>query len=266
MRQLRAAVEPVAASIARRSASDPNDSRRGVGRPPISVVIPALNEEDPIGNVVRAIPAGLVDEVLVVDNGSTDRTAERARAAGARVIVEPRRGYGRACGAGVTAVAADCDIIVFLDGDGSDCPELMPRLLAPILAGEQDFVIGSRIRGRRERGSLGPQQIIAGRLAGWLLRRLYGVRYTDMGPFRAIRREALLRLGMREPTYGWNLEMQMRAARAGLRILELPVDHRVRRGGESKVSGTIPGTLRAAGRIVATFLRLAVERRTGQHS
>ena len=228
-------------------------------RPRISVVIPALDEEEPIGDVVRAVPAGLADEVLVVDNGSVDRTAERARAAGARVIDEPRRGYGRACHAGVSAVAAGCDIIVFLDGDGSDCPELMPRLVEPIIAGEQDFVIGSRIRGRREPGSLGPQQVVAGRLAGWLIRLLYGARYTDMGPFRAIRRDALLRLGMRERTYGWNL-----AARGGLRILELPVDHRVRRGGRSKVSGSVSGTLRAAGRIVTTFLRLAVELRTAR--
>jgi len=233
-------------------------------RPRISVVIPALDEEEPIGDVVRAVPAGLTDEVLVVDNGSIDRTAERARAAGACVVVEPRRGYGRACHAGVSAVAAGCDIIVFLDGDGSDCPELMPRLVAPIIAGEQDFVIGSRLRGRRESGSLGPQQVVAGRLAGWLIHLLYGARYTDMGPFRAIRRDALLQLGMREPTYGWNLEMQMRAARGGLRILELPVDHRVRRGGRSKVSGSVSGTLRAAGRIVATFFRLAIELRTAR--
>lgn len=252
MRQLWTAVEPLGATA--------DDARQG-GRPRISVVIPALDEEEPIGDVVRAIPAGLVDEVLVVDNGSTDRTAERARAAGARVVHEPRRGYGRACQAGVAALAPECEIIVFLDGDGSDCPELMERLVAPIRAGERDFVIGSRIRGRREPGSLGPQQIVAGRLAGWLLRLLYGAGYTDMGPFRAIRRASLLRLGMREPTYGWNLEMQMRAARAGLRILELPVDHRCRRGGQSKVSGTIAGTLRAAGRILATFARLAFELR-----
>jgi glycosyltransferase involved in cell wall biosynthesis len=249
-------------SIGQRSAPDASEAGAGHRRPRISVVIPALNEEDPIGDVVRAVPADLVDEVIVVDNGSTDRTAERARAAGARVIVEPQRGYGRACRAGVLAVATGCDIIVFLDGDGSDCPELMPRLLAPILADEQDFVIGSRIRGRREPGSLNFQQILAGRLAGWLLRGLYGARYTDMGPFRAIRRDALLRLGMREPTYGWNLEMQMRAARARLRTLELPVDHRVRRGGESKVSGTVSGSLRAGGRILTTFLRLAIELRT----
>jgi len=223
----------------------------------VSVVIPALNEEEPIGDVVRAIPRAVVDEVLVVDNGSTDATAERARTAGARVVSEPRRGYGRACQAGIAAVAADCEIIAFLDGDGSDCPELLPLLIEPILAGKQDFVIGSRIRGRREPGSMNPAQLIAGRLASLLLRHLYGVRYSDMCPFRAIRRDALQRLGMAEETYGWNLEMQMRAARAGLRILELPVDHRNRRGGRSKVSGNLSGSLKAVGRIVWTFQRLA---------
>jgi glycosyltransferase involved in cell wall biosynthesis len=223
----------------------------------VSVVIPALNEEEPIGDVVRAIPRAVVDEVLVVDNGSTDATAERARTAGARVVSEPRRGYGRACRAGIAAVAADCEIIAFLDGDGSDCPELLPLLIEPILAGRQDFVIGSRIRGRREPGSMNPPQLIAGWLAGLLLRLLYGVRYSDMCPFRAIRRDALQRLGMAEETYGWNLEMQMRAAKADLRILELPVDHRNRRGGRSKVSGNLSGSLKAVGRIVWTFQRLA---------
>lgn len=223
----------------------------------VSVVIPALNEEEPIGEVVRAIPRAVVGEVLVVDNGSTDATAERARAAGARVVSEPRRGYGRACQAGIAALTPDCEIIAFLDGDGSDCPELLPLLIEPIAGGKQDFVIGSRIRGRREPGSMNPPQIIAGWLAGLLLRLLYGVRYSDMCPFRAIRRDALLRLGMAEETYGWNLEMQMRAAKAGLRILELPVDHRNRRGGRSKVSGNLSGSLKAVGRIVWTFQRLA---------
>ena len=207
--------------------------------------------------MVRAIPRAVVDEVLVVDNGSTDATAQRARAAGARLVSEPRRGYGRACQAGIAAVAADCEIIAFLDGDGSDCPELLPLLIEPILAGKQDFVIGSRIRGRREPGSMNPPQLIAGWLAGLLLRLLYGVRYSDMCPFRAIRRDALQQLGMAEETYGWNLEMQMRAARAGLRILEVPVDHRNRRGGRSKVSGNLSGSLKAVGRIVWTFQRLA---------
>jgi glycosyltransferase involved in cell wall biosynthesis len=245
-------MEPVA------GASIPWPAARTVRRPRISVLIPALNEEEPIGAVLRAIPAGLVDEVLVVDNGSTDRTAERAREAGARVISEPRRGYGRACRAGVAALRADCAIVVFLDGDGSDCPELMSRLIEPIRAGEEDFVIGSRIRGRREPGSMNAQQIVAGYLAGMLLRLLYGASYTDMCPFRAIRRDALARLGMAEPTYGWNLEMQMRAAMAGIKILEVPVDHRNRQGGRSKVSGSMSGTLRAAGRILWTFLRLAL--------
>ena len=226
----------------------------------ISVVIPALNEEEPIAEVVRAcLATGLPDEVIVVDNGSTDRTAERARAAGARVVAAPR-GYGRACAAGVAAVSPACEIVVFLDGDGSDCPELIERLVRPILERKEDFVIGSRTRGRREPGSMNAQQVFAGYLAGWLIRPLYGVRYTDMCPFRAIRREALEKLGMKEETYGWNLEMQMRAARAGLRILEVPVNHRCRTGGESKVSGTLRGTFVAGTRIMATLLRVATER------
>ena len=147
-------------------------------------------------------------------------------------MAEPRRGYGRACRAGAQAVRPDCSVILFLDGDGSDCPEFVPALLAPIAAGTHDFVIGSRLRGRREAGSMTPQQLAAGRLAGLLCRLVYGVRYTDMSPFRAIRRDALSRLGMAEETYGWNLEMQMRAALAGLRIREIPVDHRRRAGGE----------------------------------
>jgi hypothetical protein len=160
----------------------------------------------------------------------------------------------------VQALAPGCEIVVFLDGDGSDCPELMGRLVEPIIEGTHDFVIGSRTRGRREPGSMNFQQVFAGRIAGFLLRLLYRVRYTDMCPFRAIRRESLERLKMREETYGWNLEMQMRAARAGLRILELPVDHRCRAGGESKVSGTLSGTFRAGTRILATLARVALEK------
>jgi glycosyltransferase involved in cell wall biosynthesis len=231
-------------------------------RPRVAVVIPTLEEEEPITEVIRAIPRDAVDEIIVVDSGSQDRTVERARAAGAQVIVEQQRGYGRACATGARA-ARDCGIIAFLDGDGSDRPELLPLLLAPILAGTHDFVIGTRTLGQREAGSMNALQIAAGYGAGGLTRLLYGVGFTDMCAFRAIRREALEELGMRELTYGWNLEMQMRAARAGLRILELPVAHRRRLGGASKVSGTVMGTLKAALRIGLTFARVACERRQG---
>jgi glycosyltransferase involved in cell wall biosynthesis len=227
----------------------------------LSVVIPALNEEEPIADVVRGcLTTGLPAEVIVVDNGSTDRTADRAREAGAKVVSEPAPGYGRACAAGIRALAPECDIVVFLDGDGSDCPEFMPQLVDPIRRGDLDFVIGSRTRGKRERGSMNFQQVFAGRLAGLVLRLLYDVRYSDMCPFRAIGRDALERLGMRETTYGWNLEMQMRAARARLRIQEIPVKHRCRTGGESKVSGTLRGTFVAGTRIIATLFRVAFER------
>ena len=222
----------------------------------VSVVIPALNEEEPIAGVVReCLVTGVPNEVIVVDNGSTDRTAERAREAGAHVITAPR-GYGRACAAGARAVSEG--IMVFLDGDGSDIPAFIPQLVEPILKGTHDFVIGSRTRGQREAGSMNFQQILSGRIAGWIMQLLYGVRYTDMCPFRAIRRDALAKLDMREETYGWNLEMQMKAARAGLRILEIPVNHRCRTGGESKVSGTLRGTFVAGGRIIATLVRVAL--------
>ncbi|PYL13159.1 MAG: UDP-glucose--dolichyl-phosphate glucosyltransferase [Verrucomicrobia bacterium] len=227
----------------------------------MSVIIPAFNEEEPIAGVVREVSATKIPaDIIVVDNGSTDQTANRAREAGARVVKAPR-GYGRACAAGVAALRPESEIVVFLDGDGSDCPELMNQLVDPIVAEKYDFVIGSRTRGRREQGSMNLQQIVSGRIAGWLMSILYGVRYTDMCPFRAIRRATLEKLGMREQTYGWNLEMQMKAARAGLRILEVPVNHRRRAGGESKVSGTVRGTFVAGARIFATFIRIAAEKR-----
>jgi glycosyltransferase involved in cell wall biosynthesis len=227
----------------------------------VCAVIPALNEEETIADVVSAMPRQIIDDIIVVDNGSTDATAERATAAGARIVKEPLRGYGRACAAGVAALLPDCEIVVFLDGDGSDCPELVDLLIKPIVDSKFDFVIGSRTRGERQAGSMNFQQIVAGRLAGLMINRLYGVRYTDMCPFRAIRREALVPLGMRETTYGWNLEMQMRAARANLRILEIPINHRRRAGGTSKVSGSVRGTLLAAMRITLTLVRVALERR-----
>lgn len=228
----------------------------------VTVIIPALNEEEPIAGVVRAVGAqDIAHEIIVVDNGSNDETARRARDAGARVVAEPQRGYGRACMVGVRALPAQCDVVVFLDGDGSDCPEFLSQLVDPVLAGTHDFVIGSRTRGKREPGSMNFQQISSGWIAGLITRLLYGVRYTDMCPFRAIRRDTLDRLSMKEKTYGWNLEMQMRAARAGLRILEVPVNHRCRTGGQSKVSGTVRGTFVAGARIIATLLRIAFERK-----
>lgn len=228
----------------------------------VCVIIPALNEEEPIADVVRECLATKIPrEVIVVDNGSTDQTVARAREAGAQIVSQPIRGYGCACLAGFRALPPKCDIVVFLDGDGSDVPALMNRLVDPIAAGTHDFVIGSRTRGEREAGSMNFQQICAGRLAGFLVSILYHVRYTDMCPFRAIRRDALERLSMKEETYGWNIEMQMRAARSRLRILEVPVNHRRRAGGESKVSGTLRGTFLAGTRILATLLRVAVERK-----
>ena len=224
----------------------------------VSVVIPCLNEADAITDVVREVLASGADEVIVVDNGSSDATAARAAAAGARIVIEPTLGYGRACAAGLAAISPSTDVVCFLDGDGSDVPEFLTEVVGPIAGGNADFVMGSRLRGRRESGSMTPQQILAGSLAGWLLRMIYGVRFTDMSPFRAMRPHALGALGMSEKTYGWNLEMQMRAAAAGLRIFEIPVDHRCRRGGVSKVSGNLRAGLAAAWKITTTFLRLAL--------
>jgi glycosyltransferase involved in cell wall biosynthesis len=226
--------------------------------PRVAVVIPCLNEGEPIAGVVRELLAEVVAHIIVVDNGSTDDTAQRAAAAGATVVFEPRHGYGRACAAGLAAAPADIDIVCFLDGDGSDVPSFLPTVIGPIAAGQADFVMGSRLRGSREPGSMTPQQIVAGWLAGVLMKLTYGVSYTDMSPFRAMRLDRLRGLGMSEQTYGWNLEMQMRVAAAGLRILEVPVDHRCRRGGVSKVSGDMVAGLKAAWKISTTFLRLAM--------
>jgi glycosyltransferase involved in cell wall biosynthesis len=219
------------------------------------VIIPTLNEEASIGEVVRRIPREVISRVIVADGGSEDATAARARAAGAEVI-DVGRGYGRACLAG-TMAAQGAEIVVFMDGDGADDPERIKELIEPIRAGVYDFVIGSRTRGRHEPGSIAWHQRASGILAGWAMRLVCGARYTDMCVFRAIRRDALLCLGMREATYGWNIEMQMRAAQAGLRILEIPVDYRRRSGGRSKVAGSLRGTLRAGTRIIATFVRVS---------
>jgi glycosyltransferase involved in cell wall biosynthesis len=219
-----------------------------------ALIIPTLNEAESIAAVIAEVPRASVDEIIVADGGSGDATCARAGAAGAR-IVAAGRGYGRACLAGALA-AVDAEILVFMDGDGADDPAMIDAMTRPIARGTADFVIGSRVRGRAAAHSMGRHQRWAGLALGLAMRILYGVRYTDMCALRAIRRSLLLQLGMREMTYGWNLEMQMRVARAHLRVLELPVDNRARLGGASKVAGTWSGSLRAGTRIVTTFVRL----------
>ena len=228
-------------------------------QPRISVIIPAHNEAKAIGLVLAEIPAGLVREVVVVDNNSTDNTSAAARAAGATVLHEARPGYGYACLTGMTYVfgqpqSEQPDIVVFLDGDHSDFPEQMPELLAPLLAGAADMVIGSRALGEREKGSLLPQQRFGNWLAARLLRLRYGGTVTDLGPFRAILAPALLALHMEDKTYGWTVEMQVKAARQGLRTVEVPVRYR-KRIGTSKVSGTVRGTIGAGYKILWTIFR-----------
>jgi glycosyltransferase involved in cell wall biosynthesis len=223
----------------------------------VAVVIPTLNEAAAIGAVVREIPRSVATEIIVADSGSRDGTQDVARAAGARVLELRERGYGLACARAAAAADPACDIIVFLDGDGADRGDLIARLVDPIRSGAYDFVIASRTRGEREPGSMSVHQVFAGHAAGLGMRLLYGVRYSDMCAFRAIRRSSLDALGLREMTYGWNIEMQMKAARAGLRILEVPMPYRCRAGGESKVAGSLRGTMRAGWRIVTTFARVA---------
>lgn len=223
----------------------------------VDVIIPAFNEEEAVGHVVRDIPKELVREVVVVNNASSDRTRQRAEEAGATVLDQPLRGYGNACLMGIAHLRDKerrPDVVVFLDGDHSDHPEELPRLLAPIAEGQADLVIGSRALGTRERGSMTPQQVFGNRLACTLMRWLYGVHYTDLGPFRAIRWEALEHLGMEDRNYGWTVEMQVKAARQRLPYAEVPVDYR-RRIGFSKVSGTVKGTIMAGYKIIATIFK-----------
>jgi glycosyltransferase involved in cell wall biosynthesis len=231
----------------------------GAVNPAVAVIIPTFNEAESIGAVVAEMPREVVARVIVVDGGSADATRERAREAGADVIAVGR-GYGRACLAGAQATA-DADILVFMDGDGADDPAGIAALVAPLTLGNADFVIASRARGVRAPGSMAWHQLIAGQIIGALTGLLYGVRYTDMCALRAIRRDTLLALNMREMTYGWNLEMQMRVARQGLRVREVPVDYRRRIGGQSKVAGSLSGSLRAGAKILSTFARIALERR-----
>ena len=231
----------------------------GAPRPRVAVVIPVFNERDSLPLVVRAIPEGLVDEIVVVDNGSTDGTDSIARGLPVRLVRESRRGYGSACLAGVAALAQrPPDVLVFLDGDFSDHPEEMPRLLDAIDAGA-DLVIGSRALGQRERGALLPQARFGNALACRLILWLSGHRYTDLGPFRAIRWDAYRRLGMRDTSFGWTCEMQVKAVRARLPIAEVPVSYR-KRIGVSKITGTVGGTLRAGAKILWTIARYGLVR------
>lgn len=232
-------------------------SRAAADRERVGAVVPVLDEEEAIADVVSGLMANGVDHVVVVDGNSKDRTAERARTTGAQVVVEPKRGYGCAMMTGIAALPSDIGIVLFFDGDGSDKPELVPLVLAPIREGTADFAMGTRLLGEREKGSLGAAQVVAGHMAGLLIRLFYGVRFTDMSPFRALRRETLDRLGMREETFGWNLEMQMRIAAARLRVVEIPVGQRRRQGGVSKVSGDVRVAVRAAWIIARAFARLA---------
>ncbi|MEM1042483.1 MAG: glycosyltransferase family 2 protein [Bacteroidota bacterium] len=220
------------------------------------VIIPAFNEARSIGRVIGDIPDA-VDEVVVVNNASTDETEDNARAAGATVLREERRGYGSACLCGIAyATTRQPDVVVFLDGDYSDHPDEMTRLLGPIRRGAADFVVGSRMTGVREPGAMLPQALVGNRIACTLMRWIWGARFTDLGPFRAIRFADLLALGMQDTTYGWTVEMQIKAVRAGLRCAEVPVSYR-RRIGVSKITGTLAGTAKASAKILWTIARYA---------
>jgi glycosyltransferase involved in cell wall biosynthesis len=222
----------------------------------VVVIIPALNEEDAIGKVIGDLPDGEVVQVIVVDNGSTDATAAIARSSGARVVSESERGYGAACLRGIEASREFApDVIVFLDGDYSDYPGELSRLTGPIERGEVDMVIGSRMLGDRSRGALLPQAVVGNRLACTLMRLLWGARYTDLGPFRAIHVDALDRLGMQDRNFGWTIEMQIKAVQHDLRYSEVPVSYRPRIG-TSKITGTVRGTVGASIKILVTIARL----------
>jgi len=225
-----------------------------------AAVIPVLNEAGAIGPTVQRLPPGIA--AIVVDGGSRDATVEEARAAGATVIVEPRRGYGRACMTGAEyAETSGAHLVLFMDGDGADAVEHASRLIDPVLNGQADFVLADRSAGKRDAGSMGPHQIFAGYAVGAAVGLITGTRYRDMCAFRAIRIADLKRLGMREMGYGWNLEMQIRAARAGLRVREIPMPYHCRIAGNSKVAGSFKGTITAGQRILRTLVSVGLASR-----
>lgn len=223
----------------------------------IVVIIPAYNEENSVGRVIKDIPRNLVKEVIVVNNNSNDQTAKVANAAGATVLDEQRQGYGFACLKGIDylkKMVKKPDIVVFLDADYSDHPEELPQIVAPILEGDVELVVGSRALGKKERGSMTPQQVFGNWLATTLIKWFYGVVYTDLGPFRAIKYDRLIDLNMCDETYGWTVEMQVKAAKQGIKSIEIPVSYRVRVG-KSKISGTIKGTILAGYKIITTIFK-----------
>ena len=235
----------------------------------VAVIIPALNEEESIAQVIAGVPRDHVDEVIVVDNGSTDRTGDVARSAGASVVREERRGYGYACAAGVAAAsrapasgaleanALAFDVLVFMDGDGSDDASQLGALIEPLQRDQADLVLGSRVLGAAARGALLPHQRLGNALTTALIPLLYGQRLTDLPPFKAVRRSLLAELAMSEMTYGWTVEMIVKCARRGCRTVEVPVSARPRLGGRSKVSGTFKGTVLAAVYLLGTTLKYA---------
>lgn len=226
-------------------------------KPDIRVIIPAFNEQNAVGLVIEEIPKEWVSEVIVVDNGSTDDTYSQAESRGATALKEPTRGYGNACLRGMKHIAESPtkpNIVVFLDGDHSDYPEQLIELVQPIIDDTADMVIGSRALGKKEKGSMTPQQIFGNWLATTLIKLFYKVRYTDLGPFRAIRYDSLLTIAMQDQTYGWTVEMQLKAAKLNLRTLDVPVNYR-QRIGVSKVSGTVKGTIGAGYKIIYTIFK-----------
>ena len=225
----------------------------------IKLIIPAINEEKSIGLILQAIPAGICTELIVVDNNSVDNTAAIAKENGATVLLQKLPGYGNACLKGLEYIRENggCDIVVFLDGDFSDYPEELPKLLAPILNGNADMVIGSRIKQLREAGSMTPQQVFGNWLAVFLIRIFFRHRFTDLGPFRAITWQALEKLKMEDKNYGWTVEMQVKAVKQKLRCVNIPVRYRKRAGGESKVSGTVKGSVLAGIKIIKTIFKYA---------
>lgn len=223
----------------------------------IVVIIPAFNEENAVGKVIRDIPKSLVSEVVVVNNNSNDATRSKAESAGATVIDEPVQGYGNACLKGISYLkhlTLEPDIVVFIDADYSDYPGEMTELIRPIIDDDYDIVIGSRTLGKKQKGSMTPQQIFGNWLATRLLKLLYNVEYTDLGPFRAIKYTSLLELKMQDRTYGWTVEMQLKAAKHNMKITEVPVNYK-KRIGFSKISGTVKGTILAGYKIITTIFK-----------